>query len=378
MLRRSALSFLCLAALTASGLVASAPSGARASSGVACEANPARSLVLISAQTGKVDRSFPDADGEPDVVLADGRGGWYVGGSFGCIGSVAVPGLVRLHSDGTLDTNWTAGLPADRQFANGYPTVFALARAGGVLYAGGGFGVVALSAATGARLWLTPVKGTTTGVISLAANKNAVFLAGDFHSVAASPRLSLAALDPRNGRVLPWRPARTCCGPHVDAVALAGTRLYIGGNGLLSVGGHARPGLAALHASDGSVTSWRPNPVGDVETIVVAHGQAMTAGLDGFGVTDAGSGNLVSWMHGVRGVAYRFAASGDIAYLGGNCRNTFNAVDGKPRNNLAAINLTTGNFTNWAPKVNKYTCVNSIATTAHQVLLAGDFAETLG
>jgi trimeric autotransporter adhesin len=377
MIRRSALSFLCMAALVAAVLVAVAPSGARASSAVACETPQARNLVLISTRTAKVDRSFPDSDRGPNVVLADGRGGWFVGGSFGCIGSVAVPGLVRLGSDGTLDRSWTAGLPADTQFANGYPTVFTLARAGGVLYAGGGFGVLALSAATGARLWLAPVKGKT-GVISLAANTNAVFLAGDFHSVAGSPRSSLAALDPRNGRVLSWRPAHICCGPSVDAVALVGTRLYIGGNGLSSVGGRTRPGLAALNARDGSVTRWQPNPVGDVETIVVAHGQAMTAGHDGFGVTDIGTGNLVSWMHGVGGIAYRFAASGDTAYLGGNCRNTFSAVDGKPRNNLASVNLATGHFTNWAPKVNKYTCVNSIAATANQVLVAGDFAETLG
>ncbi len=89
----------------------------------ACSKNSWRSLVLISAQTGAVDRSFPDVNGNVNVVLADGRGGWFVGGGFGCVGKVAVPGLVHLHSDGTLDTAWQAALP--RTEAIGTPNALA-------------------------------------------------------------------------------------------------------------------------------------------------------------------------------------------------------------------------------------------------------------
>ena len=73
-----------------------------------------------------------------------------------------------------------------------------------------------------------------------------------------------------------------------------------------------------------------------------------------------------------------FAAAGDLAYLGGDCRSTLGRIEGKPRNNLAAVDLTTGHATAWAPNVAKYACVSAIAADADRVLAGGFFGPSLG
>lgn len=345
--------------------------------------------MLISAQTGAVDRSFPDVDDNVNVVLADGHGGWFAAGTFGCVGTVHVPGLVHLLGDGTLDRGWHAALPVDRQYPSGHPPAVTLALTGTTLVAGGSFGVEALAAATGARLWLAKGNGLN-GVMSVAASTRAVYAGGDFTTIDGALRPSLAALDLRTGKLLDWH-AATLRGysrtPMVDAVALSGLRLYIGGNDITSIGGSKRPGFAALDARSGRLTSWVPATapglvrgagVGDVETILVAGGEVFSAGHDGFGVTSARTGALEAWASGIHGVGYRFGAFGTTAYIGGGGRNGFDSVSGQSRNNLAAIDLASGQLTGWAPDIDRYVGVSSIAATRDEVLVGGGSYKTNG
>lgn len=190
-----------IACLGAGVLLFASGAGARGGAGdlqaAACVRSTSRSLVLVSASTGAVDRGFPDiGQGGATVAITDGRGGWFVGGGFTCVGTVKAPALVRLRHDGRLDHSWRPALPVDRRTETGYASITTLAVAGKI----------------------------------------------------------------------------------------------------------------------------EPS------------------------------------MNQVAGVAYRFAAFGDIAYLGGNCRNSFSAVAGRPRNNLAALDLRTDRFTSWAPRVAPYTC----------------------
>jgi hypothetical protein len=73
-----------------------------------------------------------------------------------------------------------------------------------------------------------------------------------------------------------------------------------------------------------------------------------------------------------------FAVSGSTAYLAGDNRSTFTKIAGLRRNNLAAVNLVTHRLTNWAPKVGRYVGVSTLAASAHEVLLGGDFTNSLG
>jgi hypothetical protein len=367
-------------------LVGGASGGATAAraAGAACVVDPSTSLVLTSGSTGAILRRYPGVEGV-SAIVADGRGGWFASGGFTCRGHAMQPDVVRIDHAGAIDRRWHAALPRGR------PPVSVLVRSGATLYAAGGFGVVSLAAATGARRWVARVAGgLAPGVLALAASSGAVYVGGGFKAIDQVLHPSLAALDPRSGKLLAWhQPALQGSEsiPIVDALWLAGPRLFLGGNTIATVDGQRRPGFAAIDAASGRVTAWRPGTapgyragygVGDVETILVAHGAVFSAGHDGFGIVNARTGAIEPWMKRVQGVASRFAVSGGTVYLGGNVRNGFTGVAARARNNLAAVDLTTGRVTPWAPHVNVYVGVTALAPSGDEVLVGGGFSKTLG
>jgi hypothetical protein len=344
-----------------------------------CATGEVHYLELLSARTGKVERSFPGVAGV-NVVLADGHGGWFVGGSISCLDGLRPASLVHLDPAGQLDRRW--------HVAHGTP-IAVLVVSGSTVYAGGGSVVEAFDVTTGRLRWTTRFQGGfEPGVAAVAASSTAVYVGGDFKAVAERRRPTLVALDPRTGALLGWRPpALRCAGTAcaVDALALDGSRLFVGGNSITAVGGARRPGFAELDAETGALAPWAPGTspafrrgagVGDVETIVIAHGLVFSAGLDGFGITDERTGAIAPLMRTVRS-AYRFAAAGTTVYLAGNIRNTL-SVTGRIGNNLGAVDLATGHVRAWAPYLDTYVGVASIAASATRVLVAGSFSKTLG
>jgi outer membrane protein assembly factor BamB len=360
-------------------LVATSIAASPAAAAPSCEKGEARSLVLLSARSGQVERDYPGIGGV-GVVLADGHGGWFLGGLISCFEGVRAASVIHLDPAGQLDRRW--------HVAHGAP-IGVLALSGSTLYAGGAFGVEAFAATTGRKRWTTHVEGGhQPGVFALAASPTIVYLGGEFKAVAGRRLPALAALDARTGTILDWRaPALGCPGPTclVDALALDGSHLFLGGNSIATVGGQRRPGFAELDAQTGALAPWVPgtapglNPgsgVGDVETILVAHGTVFSAGHDGFGITDERTGAIAPLMRSVKG-AYLFAASGSTAYFGGNLRNSLSAT-GKIGNNLAAVDLATGRVKPWAPDLDTYVGVASIAASQTRVLVAGGFSKSLG
>ena len=349
--------------------------------GGACQPKAARSLVLVSARTGTVDRSFPDVDRGVYAVFADGQGGWFVGGYFRCVGAVVRPSLAHLRSNGSLDLAWAAELPR-ASTGQGLPTVVSLARSGGTpyaAYAGGSVGVLALNATTGARLWQAPVTQSVLGVlrgmgVAVVAGPHAVYLGGDFRRVGGARRASVAALDPRTGRVLAWTAPSIQIGSgpgYVFTLALSGRRLFVGGS-FDRVGGKPRSSSAALDTTNGALTAWTLVPAGggDVDSILVVQDSVFMAGHAYFEVADSRTGHRLP-LAGV--TARRFASFGNIVYLGSDQRDPFTQAAGKPRNNLAALDLASGEITRWAPNVARYVSVTTIAASHDQVLVGGDF-----
>ncbi|MDH5178963.1 MAG: hypothetical protein OEZ39_02640 [Gammaproteobacteria bacterium] len=96
-------------------------------------------LVRLTSN-GEIDLGFNTGDGFNDGVEAvaianDGSGDIYVGGRFTNFNGVAVNRLVRLNSDGTLDTGFNVG-----SGFNNNPTIIVIADDGtGDLYVSGGF-----------------------------------------------------------------------------------------------------------------------------------------------------------------------------------------------------------------------------------------------
>ncbi|HEV8461216.1 MAG TPA: PQQ-binding-like beta-propeller repeat protein [Gaiellaceae bacterium] len=348
-----------------------------------------RTLVLIDAHTGVVDRHFPDVDGYVEdirgpvhgpvhVLAEDGRGGWFIAGDFGCVGRSPAAGLAHLHRDGTLDRTW-------RPPSTGRGSVIVLRSVGSTVYAGGRFGVEAIDAHTGALRWLTPIdKDGNSRVRAIAANSGRVYVGGTFTTLSGQKHMAFAVLSPRTGRPVQWPAPKLVARPrwkaHVSIAALElwQGRLFLAGEAIARVNGENRPTIAQLNARTGAVTSWKPRvpggspAIGHVWRIMVSHGRVFTAGSRGIAVTDARSGAEDPLMRIAAGST--FAASENVVYLGGGCPFFgFLSIEGSRRDNLAALDLTTGHATGWAPRIATMVCADSIAASPQHVLVSGVF-----
>lgn len=308
-------------------------------------------------------------------------------------------GLEHLQSDGDPFANWHTHLPPKPAYAASYygpSSVSALALVGNRLYVAGVFGVEALDAATGARLWLTPVNLNAVkshppeqGVLALAANGNAVFAGGSFVAANGSLVEPLVTLNPRTGAMLRWHSPALSPGPFwltrphllvfpvgISALALDGSRLFIAG-GITAVDGQLRDNVAELDTTTGALLPWRPRPtetwnrlVGTVG-ITVTHGLVFTSTFGNEnGVTGAISettGRLIPSLASLCDDSC--AISGDILY---------GASGDNPNNVLNAANLETRTATPWAPHLNVYQEVEGMAISGNQLLVVGPFTNTLG
>jgi outer membrane protein assembly factor BamB len=306
---------------------------------------PPHDLVLLSAQTGAVERWLPVRDA--GSVLADGRGGWYVTGRIG--GCPSPVRLWHLRADGSVD-------PRFRTTGRVLPRLVA----GGRLYVASHYEGAALDARTGRELWHVP---TYTPVFALGGGR--LYVGGG---------RGVHALDPRTGRRLPFHAPLFAPRSSVYGLAVFGRRLFVGG----SLGFQGT--LVALDARTGRGTGWHvrvphgagyTDGIGDVESLLLAGGKLFTEGHDGFGVTDARTGALDPLMNRLGGAATTFTASGSTVYFGGGIRTGFG-------HNLAAFDLRTGRPTGWAPRLAPYVSIGSLAADARRVLVAGSFTRSLG
>jgi len=81
--------------------------------------------VPISTKTGKPAGAFPKVNGPVGVCIADGAGGWYVGGRFTQVGDSPRKCIAHIKSDGVVDPVWNADVDCSY-----YPSVGALALSG--------------------------------------------------------------------------------------------------------------------------------------------------------------------------------------------------------------------------------------------------------
>jgi hypothetical protein len=311
---------------------------------VACRMQNTGTL-LVSADTGApVCRLGPTVT----TAVADRRGGWFAVDS--ATGAVR---LVHVLHDGALDARWHVSLPRGAR-------VTTLEVEPPMLYAAGSFGVIAYSSWTGLRRWHTSVTLHDRDAlwVDVAASPSAVFVGGALRAIGGV-HIPLAALDPRDGHVLPWR-AASLDRQIVTALALADGTLFVGG-GFGHVGGRRRLELAALSAQTGRVLRWVANPdgrgrwipgtVGDSDRLVVSTGLLFSGSrYDGFGITDIQTGKASTWMQRIEGSPDVFAAAGSVVYLGvSNGHNGLSAVDGVERDGLAAIDVRSGRLLPWKP-----------------------------
>ena len=336
--------------------------------------------MVLDAATGR-ELAHLSANGAVVTAIADGRGGWFVGGSFTRLGGQHRVAVAHLMASGTVDPNWHPSIGS----ASGRPVaVYALARAGARLFVGGPFGRVgglpraglaALDTRTGtvvwkwlpvprawldvgtlavagkrlfvARNWNYPVPGITaldtdTGRVdrrwnphllligdagsfnSLRPFAGRVYVAGSFHTVGLR-RNGLVAVDAHDGKPDPrWAPQTQNCSvcngfAVLYDVAVTVRRIYVSG-AFGRINGVARDGIAALDPRTGSTDrGWAPARGGnDVLRLALAGSRLYLGGLSGLSALDARTGAAIRLPpnHGP-GQSLALAVSGGRLLVGG-------------------------------------------------------------
>ncbi len=373
---------------------------------------------LTSNTSGAVDPSFPKVNGPIYATAADGSGGFYIGGSFNCIGpntsgscggpdNVARNNAAHINANGSVDLSWNPNLNN---------AVLAIAVSGSTVYLGGQFSTVggtarnfaaAVDATTGIATDWDPNLNNT--VLAMAVSGSTVYLGGYFSTVGGTTRNYAAAVRtgsrtaPGEGTCLDNYNTVDCLtswNPNLDgsvhAIAVSGSTVYLGG-GFTTV--DSVPGLdktrnraAAVDATTGVATSWNPNLSNAVFAIGVSGSTVYLGGgftciggpdadrnCDGAGevvrnlaaAVNATTGIATSWNPDLDDYVLAMAVSGSTVYLGGQ----FSTVGGTTRNYAAAVG-TDGTLTDWNPGLNG--SVRAIGVLESTVYLGGYFSTVGG
>ncbi len=323
---------------------------------------------------------------QPVYALATDGPTLYVGGSFPGTGGIASVSLAALNPG----TGQNLGLNLNPTHF-GDANVMSLALNGTDLYVGGRFNTLGgvdrnylakiNTLNNQVQTWNPRAAGGHLAgqvIYVLAQDGNNLFVGGEFSSVGALARNYLAAFDVTTGQATAWNPD---AGGGVFALARHNDTIYAGGE-FYSMGSASRNLLAGIDLS-GNVTSFT------TDYQVAAHAgvnQLLVAGNDlyvGGGFTyglghinlakyDLTDGSLVTdWNPDPLGPVYTMGLDAAILYIGGY----FAQAGGQARNNLAAINTSSGLATTWNPDPNSF--VLSLAVGPATVYASGAFT-TLG
>ncbi len=352
--------------------------------------------VPLDPLSGALRRPFPRVAGVVRAVVADGSGGWFIGGDFAAIEGQPRANLAHLTASGGLAA-WNpivedAAFPLKPADPNPVGTVAALALHGNTLYVGGRFTriggqarghVAAVDARTGAILPFDPAPNGA--VTALAIRGNTLYVGGGYDHIAGVERHAVAALELPSGRVTPWDPRAD---GSVRAIAWLGRTVFVGGE-FDHVGGAARNSIAALDMVTGRASAWDAGllpvrqwlPHGDriwpiVSSLIVSGNTLYVAGdfvsIGGraqsvVAALDAGTGAATPFdARAGGGIGHALALAGHTLYVGG----AFASIADSSRPSAAALDARTGAPTPWDPRV--YGAVHALATEDGAVFAGGD------
>jgi hypothetical protein len=379
---------------------------------------------LIDGTAGTCNIAFPRVYGTVNVALPDGNGGWYLGGNFTRVGNYTIKNLAHINANNTVDVNFKPEPNA---------TVFTLVLNGSFLYAGGSFTtikglvnnyIVKLDKVNGDPIFWNAFCNNTVRTMTLYTDK--LIIGGDFSSIGGLTRNRLAAVDTNFVQATTWDPNPNAV---VYKVFVNGTKLYVGGdftniatvaksrgagftlpaftvdpydfgannrihdfaffNNVLYaagnftvIGGASRNYLAGLNPLNALSNSFNASADGIVQTVAIYNG-AVIAGGDFSNIGGAARNRLASliptsglvnaWnpnVMGLKGTTYNvlcLSSFGSNVLAAGN----FWGVGPTVRNNVAAIDVTTGSLLPFDPNANNI--VRSITSDATYVYLGGDF-----
>lgn len=367
--------------------------------------SPRRNLAALDAVTGAVLDWNPDVDRTVRCLLIH-DGALYVGGAFTTVGGQARANLARVDAaSGAVDA-WQGGIDGQ---------VFTLARLEHTLFVGGEFdhaggtsrnSIAQLDLRTGlatdwdmrlgpGRLILPHGNYIWPYVASIIVRHRTLYVGGWFTSAGGEPRAAVAAVDAHSARPRSFDARLGGQRDVVTAMAVRGNAVYLGG-GFGSAGGEPRINLAAFDARTGEVLPWDPRAaeqayariyprpghprIGGVIDALVAGDDEIYAGgrftsmyewkqRSFLAALDLTTGRATDWAPRAEGIAVTALAVRDQrVYLSG----LFRAIDGVHRDNLAAVDATDGTLLDWGPAP-AAAGLASLATPGNQELATYSF-----
>jgi hypothetical protein len=351
--------------------------------------------VPVDVVSGRLATSLARVNGAVYACVADGNGGWFLGGDFTAVGGVPRKHVARIAAEGSV-TPWMAD-------ADG--VVRALALDGQTLYMGGDFTQVAgqerdhLAAVSRNFGELTPWNPSVSGialafttVYCILPVRDVVYVGGDFTSVGGANRRCLAALGRSMARILEFDPEPDYA---VRALAIRDSSLFLGG-AFYGIKGQLYPGLACVSTITGKVRSWGSGVshpdygysdvdayvaalvVSDSSLYVAGHftrvGNVVRGGLAAVDLTtglaqdwnpnpvDETSLRQAPWM-------YALTVKGELAYVGGH----FGVIGSADRWSVAAVSRATGTVTAFDPRADGE--VFALGASERSIFIGGAFSS---
>ncbi len=325
--------------------------------GVPCDSHSAAPLA-----------NYPRVVGRVYTVVADGQGGWYIGGLFSYVGGQPRANLAHILADGSVAA-WAPD--PDQQ-------VSAIALAGGTVYVGGDFKLVggqprAHLAALGPSS-SRPLPWTCDAndrVMSLAASGSTLYVGGWFTVLAGQPRARVAAVDLASGVPTPWA---VNLDDRVSALAMHDTTLFIGGY-FWTANADTHRCIVAVGASTGAVHAWNalvdrqpPSSLDfgpHVNAMLFSGESLFVAGSfthigrqarQSLAQIDVASGRATDWnARPFRDTRlgpefFSLACSGDTLFVAGPC----DSIGGEPCGQASALNSRNATKLEWDPLTNDF------------------------
>ena len=338
---------------------------------------------LVSTVTGGLAGPILSIVGSVNTVLADGSGGFYLGGGFSSVGGQPRMSLAHIDASGAV-TPWTA----DVYSPSGYGDISAMAKIGNTVFVGGTFDningqmrgyLAALDATTGAVTdWTADADSDVT---SLVVRGNTLYAGGLFSHVGGQARAHVAALDATTGAVTDWT---ADVNGNVYALATSADTIFVGG-AYASIGEQLRNRLAAVSATTGAVAAWDPNADNTVLSLAVSGGTVYAGGsfstIGGQAHTrlaaiDAATGAVSStWSPAADGSVNCIVAAGNTVYVGGS----FSQVGGVSHPGVAAIDGTTGIVSAWDPHpAASWVNIRALAVNGSTIFVGGTMETICG
>ena len=298
--------------------------------------------------------------------LAWANGTIYIGGTFDSVNGASSPNVARLDSNGNLSAGWNSPFPSGSpgQPVRAMAATSGALFIGGDIQLNDAFGLARLDPLGGSwdHAWIAqtqngdlanpPTGGTRGAIRALALADGDLFAAGDFLKIANVQARGIARISQASPvSVRSFDAGLSASSYRVSAIERSGSKLYIGGNFFRA----QAPFVSYLNRVDivsGALDAgWQPNPNGGVEALALA-GNYLYVGGDFTNAIPANGGNcLIRYAtsgNGAVDASWNTSMSNSVLSLVHDCRlrliagGAFDSAGGVARNGLAGYTAAGG------------------------------------